>query len=165
MQSVPRRSNQISDVRIQLGHKPDYKPIASRCFHHMGRSHQWRQGADSAACRYWCQPCRSRDYHARGALTPEEARAVRVSFLTKYWNSCVQFAAVLCTLFSGFLIAPPYGGGENTWFKFGKFVVAVCIGLWFVPERTWGQPQGCQALRPPGQRAQRPRCCQSSSPR
>jgi hypothetical protein len=61
-----------------------------------------------------------------------------MNFLGKYWNSFVQFAAALCTLFSSFLVAPPSGGGENPWFKFGKFLVAVCIGLWFVPERTWG---------------------------
>lgn len=62
-----------------------------------------------------------------------------MNFLSKYWNSFVQFAAALCTLFSGFLVVPPSAGSENPWFKFGKFLVAVCIALWFVPERTWGR--------------------------
>ncbi|HZL57409.1 MAG TPA: hypothetical protein VFC21_10020 [Bryobacteraceae bacterium] len=62
-----------------------------------------------------------------------------MNFIGKYWNSFIHLATVLCTLFSGFLVAPPSGGSENPWFKFGKFAVAVCIGLWFVPERVWRQ--------------------------
>jgi hypothetical protein len=60
-----------------------------------------------------------------------------MNFIGKYWNSFIHLATLLCTLFSGFLVAPPSAGAENPWFKFGKFAVAVCIGLWFVPERVW----------------------------
>lgn len=60
-----------------------------------------------------------------------------MKLIGKYWNSFIHLATVLCTLFSGFLIAPPSAGSENPWFKFGKFAVAVCVGLWFVPERVW----------------------------
>jgi hypothetical protein len=60
-----------------------------------------------------------------------------VNLIGKYWNSFIHLATILCTMFSGFLVAPPSAGAENPWFKFGRFVIAVCIGLWFVPERVW----------------------------
>jgi hypothetical protein len=57
--------------------------------------------------------------------------------LQRHWSSFVSFATALCALFSGFLIPVPSAGEENLWFKYGRFLVAVCIGLWFVPEQTW----------------------------
>jgi hypothetical protein len=62
-----------------------------------------------------------------------------MSVLGRYWASFISFATALCSLFSGFMIPVPSSGGENPWFKYGKFLVAVCIGLWFVPERTWNR--------------------------
>ena len=55
----------------------------------------------------------------------------------KYWNRFVTSAASVSSLFTGFLISPPLVGRENTWFTYGKFLVAVCIGLWFVPTAAW----------------------------
>jgi hypothetical protein len=57
--------------------------------------------------------------------------------IRKYWSTFVAFSAALMSLFSGFLVAVPETSGENPWYKYGKFLVAVCIGLWFVPEHTW----------------------------
>ena len=57
----------------------------------------------------------------------------------KHWSSFVAFAAALMSLFSGFLVAVPSSGGENHWYEYGKFLVAVCIGLWLVPEHTWNR--------------------------
>ena len=57
---------------------------------------------------------------------------------SKYWNSFVSVAASLGSLFSGFLVAVPTGP-KDTWFQYGKFLIAICIGLWFVPERVWGR--------------------------
>jgi hypothetical protein len=57
--------------------------------------------------------------------------------MARSWNSFVSSGAAMCALFSEFVIAVPSGGGENLWFKYGKFLVAVCIGLWFVPGRVW----------------------------
>lgn len=43
------------------------------------------------------------------------------------------------SLFSDFLVNVPLDGEANHWYKFGKFLVAVCIGLWLVPENTWNR--------------------------
>jgi len=62
-----------------------------------------------------------------------------MTILGRYWASFVAFGTALCTLFSGFVISVPTSGGENPWFEYGKVLIAVCIGLWFVPERTWNR--------------------------
>jgi hypothetical protein len=59
--------------------------------------------------------------------------------LRKYWSSLVAFATALMSLFSGFLVGVPSDGEANHWYKFGKFLVAVCIGLWLVPVNTWNR--------------------------
>ena len=62
-----------------------------------------------------------------------------MNIIGRYWNSFVHVATALCTLFSGFLVEPPFPGPQDALFKFGRFAIAVCIGLWFVPERVWRQ--------------------------
>src|SRR4051812_3511762 len=57
--------------------------------------------------------------------------------LKENWNRFVLFAAAIGTLFSTFLILPPSGGGENVWYQYGAFLVAVLTGLWFVPMIRW----------------------------
>jgi hypothetical protein len=46
------------------------------------------------------------------------------------WNRLVVAATALMTQFSGFVAIPPAG---EQWFNFGRFLVAVAIGLWTVP--------------------------------
>jgi len=60
--------------------------------------------------------------------------------IRKYWSSFVAFSASLMSLFSGILVSVPSAGNDNNpWYDYGKFLVAVCIGLWFVPEHTWNR--------------------------
>jgi hypothetical protein len=59
------------------------------------------------------------------------------TFMLKRWNTLLSLATALCAIFSGFIIAVPAGGGDNLWFRYGRFLVAVCIGLWFVPVHAW----------------------------
>ena len=54
------------------------------------------------------------------------------------WNRLTLFATALGTLFTTFVVLPPAGGGEDMWYRYGTFLVALLTGLWFVPIARWG---------------------------
>ena len=57
------------------------------------------------------------------------------------WNRLTLFAVALMTLFSGFVMPPPASGGNDQWFAYGKFLVALLAGLWFIPMKSWSTRQ------------------------
>jgi hypothetical protein len=64
--------------------------------------------------------------------------------IKKYWNRFVHAATAISATIAGFVAPPPDAGGDNPWIKFGRFFIAVCIGLWYVPSQWWGKKANAQ---------------------
>jgi hypothetical protein len=54
------------------------------------------------------------------------------------WGPLAQAAIWIMGIISGFLLPPPEGiEDDRVWLTFAKFIVAICVGLLFLPSRLW----------------------------
>jgi hypothetical protein len=67
--------------------------------------------------------------------------AFTLTSLRQNWNKLALVATSIMTALSGFVIHPPSGGGKDIWFSYGRFLVAILVGLWLYPIQRWSAKQ------------------------